>query len=152
MNRLYECFFFFYSALRTFPERGGPPLSPPGLDSLGGQLCHSAAPGTHRCPVPSLLRPWWCRQWETQWLQVSGLVATKVCRLSILTIIINNNVYLKWAKLKVYFFLISRSIHFSYGVSHTCNTGSGLSQGLCCLGVCSGLKWRQIGAGNNNRI
>lgn len=90
--------FFFYSPLRTFPERGGRPLSPPGPDSLGGPLCHSAAPGTHRCPVPSLLRPWWCRQWETQWLQVSGLVATKGGRLSVLTITINNNIYFTWAK------------------------------------------------------
>lgn len=110
--------FFFKFALCTFPERGGPPLSPPGPDSLEGQLCHSAAPGTHRCPVPSLLRPWWCRQWETQWLQVSGLVGTKDCRLSILTITINNNIYLTWAKKGLFFPNVQINKLFTWTVTY----------------------------------
>lgn len=57
----------------TFPERGGRPLSPPGPSCLWGQPCHSGGRGTHRGPAPSPPHLWWCRQWETQWLQVSDL-------------------------------------------------------------------------------
>lgn len=71
------CLCVRHRAGRTSPWRGGRPPSPPGPDSLGDPPCHSTARGIRRCPAPSPPRPWWCRRWETQWLQVSGLGAKK---------------------------------------------------------------------------
>lgn len=78
VGRCVICLCERHCARSTSPWRGGRPLSPPGLDSLGDPPCRSAARGIHRCPALSPPRPWWCRRWETQWPRVSGLVAKRL--------------------------------------------------------------------------
>lgn len=157
MNRLYECFLFIYlfssaylSRARRTPSlstRSGLSRRPAVSLSSTGNPPMSSAVSTTSLVVPAMGDTMAAGLWP------GGNKGLRVININ------NNNkyyiyylrdiyIYLMWAS-NIYFFLISRSINFSHGPSRTCDTGSRLSQGLC---VCSALKSRQIGAGNNNRI